>query len=477
MTAVTAGPFANDASAEPKARQASIVPSIILMIALSALLVRLAAILLVADPASPGAMEHSSLASGLITGQGFSFNESAGYTERGLYEPSSVQSPPYPLFLAGLYKLFGIAAPGAFITAWIVNALFAAATVPVLYLLARRIAPDGRYGHVVGVVAAGLFAMWPTQVFAVTQAQAIVAITFGFVAVSWLWLESLATGRLLPWIAYGLIGCVAALTEPVLLPPMALSGLWIIFTKRLPVPVRLRNAAVLLVIAFAVIGPWTWRNYRVHDVFMPIKSTFWVNVWKGNNATDPGNSGTDRPTLTADRLAEFRATGRDDLRQYDLLTPEQRVALDGKPAAEREELFGTWAKTWISDNPGSYAAVSGKRLAKTVWWDWDHPQGYKAFYLYPITRALLLVGTLVGGVIAWRRGWRMGHVVLLSGTAVLTYTLTVTAARFGLPLEPFQFLLCAAVFVSLFGRKVVETARPPRVTGYLGSRGINDGRQ
>ncbi|MEM1012996.1 MAG: glycosyltransferase family 39 protein [Planctomycetota bacterium] len=475
MTAVPAGTLAPESPARSSDRPESVLPSVIVVLAMSALLLRLAAILLIANPDAPGAMEHTSLAKGLLLGEGFSFNESAGYTERGLYEPSSVQSPPYPLFLAGLFKIFGVDSSAAYTAAWIVNAVFAALTVPALYLLTRRLAPDQRWGHVVGVLAAGLFAIWPTQVFAVTQAQAVVAITFGFVAIAWLWLESLETGRILPWIAYGVIGCFAALTEPVLLPPMALSGVWVLLTPRLPKPLRLRNGAILLALALAIIGPWTWRNYRVHDTFMPIKSTFWVNVWKGNNATDPGHSGTDRPELTAERLAQVQATGRDELRQYDLLTPEQRIALDGKPAVQREELFGQWAKSWISENPSMYAAVSGKRLAKTLWWDWDHPGGYKFFYLYPTTRAVLLLATLVGGFVAWRRGWHFSHVMLLSGLAVLTYTLTVTAARFGLPMEPFQFVLLALAGVAIFGRRRVEQVRPPIVASFLGKRAINDG--
>ncbi len=459
--------------------RARIVPTVVWVLVVSAVALRFAALLVAADPANPGAMEHHALAVSLLAGDGFSFNESAGYTQHGRYEPSSVQSPPYPLLLAGLYALFGTGSTGAYGAAVLINVFAAAVTVPILYLLVRRLALTDdrpRRAHVAGVIASGLFAIWPTQVYAVTQQQAVVIITLCFVTVAWLWLVSFDTGRLLPWIGYGVIGCFAALTEPVLLPAMALSGVWVLATRQLPLGLKLRNAIVLLACAFVIIGPWTWRNYSVHGTFMPIKSTFWVNVWKGNNATDPGHSGTDRPTLTAERLEEFRATGRDELRQYDLLTDRQRVELDGKSPAAREAVFGRLTRDWISNNPLGYAKNSLKRFAKTAWWDWDHPQGHQGFYVYPVSRAVLLVGSLIGLFLALKSGWRLRQVGLIVVTALLTYTLTVTAARFGMPMEPFQFALCGLGIATLIAGRTSIEERAPALLNYLGGRRFNDGK-
>jgi hypothetical protein len=430
-------------------------PRVVWWITLLAVATRLLALLVLGDAANPGAMEHHNLARSLLQGTGFSFNETAGYADYGYFGPSSVQSPPYPFFLATLYAIFGVGSAGAYWAGVLVNVLFAGATVPLLYLLVRRLGgrdEPGRF-HLAGLLACGLFAIWPTQIIAVTQLQVIIAITWAFVAVAYLWQRSLDTQALAPWIAYGLIGCLAALAEPVLLPPMALSGVWVLLTRQLPWPIRLRNGAILLACAFVIIGPWTWRNYRVHDAFMPIKSTFWVNVWKGNNGTDPGNSGTDRPTLTAERLKEYRQTGRDDLRQYSLLTDADRAALAGMTPVETEEYFGHLAKTWISENPGSYAKVSGKRLLKTLWWDWDHPRGHEGFYVYPISRMVLLLGTLAALPLALRARWRLGYLGLVSGLALLTYTLTVTAARFAMPMEPYQFALIGLLLATLLRRR------------------------
>ena len=432
----------------------------------SALAARLALIVLLQQWDASSAMEHASLARGLVEGNGFSFNEAGGYTQHGRYESSSVQSPPYPLLLAGLFEIFGVDSWRAYLAAQVLNCLAGAATVPLVYLMVRRL----RGPPAAALAAAALMAVWPTQVFAVAFVQAISLITLCTVAVVVLWYRSVDTGRLLPWLAFGLIGCVAALTEPVLLPAMALAGLLILCVRKLPWPLRLRNAAVLLACAFVVIGPWTYRNYRVHGALMPIKSTFWVNVWKGNN---PHSAGTDRPALTDQRLAEFRRYGNDDVRQYDLLGDEQRAELDGATTVGRERLWKQYATAFISQNPGRYAELCGIRLAKTLWWEWDNPKGHQAFYAYPITRAVLLVGSLLGLLVALGRRWRIGWPAVIVGTSLLTYTLTVTAARFALPLEPFQFALTAAAAWWAYDRYFAPRRRPPVVRDFARS---NDGR-
>ena len=452
-------------------------PTALWVMTVSALLLRLAVVLLLADPASPDAMEHRSLAVSLLAGDGFAFNEAAGYTQNGLYEPSSVQSPPYPFFLAGLYALFGVESPAAHLAAMAANVLVGAMTVPLVYALVRRLAPPSRptLSRRAALIAAGITAVALPQLYAVLAVQAVVPIVACTVGIALLWYVSLDTGRLLPWVAYGAVGCLAALTEPVLLPAMALSGVWVLFTTRLPGRLRLRNAAVLLACAVVFIGPWTWRNGRVHDAFVPIKATFWVNVWKGNNALDDGHSGTDRPALTPGRLAAYREHGVDAERQYDLLSDGQRLALRSADTPEREELFGSWAKAWIAGDPAGYAAVSGKRLVKTLWWDWDNPTGHQFFYAYPVWRGLLLIGSVAGLVVALRRGWRLGMPALIVGVSLLTYTLTITAARFAVPLEPFQYALVAALATALAGRWMSPADRPKMVETYLGDRRTNDG--
>ena len=118
-----------------------------------------------------------------------------------------------------------------------------------------------------------------------------------------------------------------------LLPILAASGLFIFAFKSLSFEMRSQRRGVCWALAIVIILPWTVRNRVVHGEWIPVKSTFWVNVWKGNN---PNATGTDRLEMTDEKKAQLKvtsldATSQDVAHQYDALTPEQRRAESGNP--------------------------------------------------------------------------------------------------------------------------------------------------
>jgi hypothetical protein len=409
-----------------------------------AFVLRLAAVIHLQAWKNPGAMEHRGIAVALLRGEGFAFNEF------GHYGPSSVQSPPYPLLLALLYAVFGPGTTSAHVAAMVLNCLVGAATCAMTFLLARRLGTH----PIVATLAASLVAVWPTQIYAVTVVQAVSLITLCTVAIVWLFYLSVDTRRMTPWLGFSFVGCLGALTEPVLLPFMVLSGVVICFWRGLPIDIRLRNALLLLLTALVVLLPWSYRNYRVHGHFVPVKNTVWVNIWKGNN---PNATGTDRIAMSPDvraRLGSMTDTERrdptvDSARQYDLLTAEQSIALWGRPEYEREQLFREWTTSWISSNPIRFAQLCGIRLLKSLWIEWDNP---KAQLIYVIARTTLVAGSLIGLILAIRLRLRLFIPLLVFGSGLLTYTLTIAAARFALPYEPWQLILIAVLMGRIAGR-------------------------
>lgn len=419
-----------------------------------ALAARLAVIAGLESWKNPNAMEHRGVAMSLLKGHGFSFREFDYFGQ------SSVQSPPYPLLLAGLFKVFGEDSARAYTAAMTINAIAGALSCVVTGLLAHRLGAS----FLISLVAAALVAVWPTQVYAVTVAQAISLITLCTVCVMWLFYVAIDSHKILPWVTYSLIGCLGALTEPVMLPFMALSGLLILFWPKLPWSIRFRNAAILFLSALLVIGPWSYRNYRVHGKFVPVKNTVWVNIWKGAN---PYATGTDRLPMTPEmreRLktmtdAEKRDANFDNARQYDKLTDDQRRELTGQPEIKREELFHKWAVGWITANPQKWIELCGIRLAKTLWIEWDNPKGEQFYF---VSRTILLGLSALGLILAFLHRWRMLIPILVMGTGVLTYTFTITAARFAFPYEPWQLILAALAVITLakkFGM-IEETPAP-----------------
>src|SRR6266550_8583224 len=101
------------------------------------------------------AIEHRSLAMSLIKYHTFYFRDF------NYFGPSSVQSPPYPFLLATLFKIFGPESNGAYIAAMVINSLAGAVTVVFAYLFVKSI--GGK--DLVALLAAGLVAIWPSQVY------------------------------------------------------------------------------------------------------------------------------------------------------------------------------------------------------------------------------------------------------------------------------------------------------------------------
>lgn len=418
---------------------------ILLTLCIAAFALRLGAIVKLHSWTHPDAMEHRSIAYSLVTNGCFCFRD----FDRT--QPSSYQSPPYPLLLAGFFEIFGPDSPRAFLAAMILNAGIGAITVWLTFWLARAIgARDG-----VALLASAAVAVWPTQIYACTVAQAVVLITAAVTAIIPLFYVSLRGGRLWPWIGFSVIGCIAALTEPAFLPAMVISGIIVLFARRLAPGTRVRNAAVLFLTALCILGPWTIRNYRVHGALVPVKSSFWVNTWKGNNDLA---SGTDRISLSAADRAKLNplsltqdARGVDGRHAYDALSAADRARLDGRSEIEREKIFKQLTVDWIRAHPAHYARLCWIRLRKTIWIDWENPKSYNIVYV--ASRAFLLATAFIGLLLAIRRRWSLGFPALLCATTLALYTLTITAARFAIPFEPLMLCLSAlaiADFASLF---------------------------
>jgi len=411
----------------------------LLLICFVAVALRVVAVVYFSSWNAARAMEHAEIARNLLQGRGFSF------TDLGGLEPTSVQSPTYPFLLAGLFYLFGMETPAAYVAALLVNCLLAVPGVVGMAAMTREMGGSRR----ASLIAAAMLGVWPTQVYAATHAQAVALIT---TCVVWMIALFIALGRersARTCVAYSLVASLACLTEPTLLPITALTGAIILFSRGAPMRVRLRNGAILLGTGLLVLGPWTLRNWSVHGAFVPVKSSFWVNVWKGANDLATGTDRLEMPEGNRERFDESfyslddrRSESVDQAHQYDALSTEQRLELQGRTEIERDKIFRRYATTWIADHPGRFANLSLVRLKKSLWIDWDNPRSHSVVYL--VSRATLVFLSVVGLLVALRSRWRIAFPLALFGSCLVVYTFTLTAARFAIPLEPVQFALGAA---------------------------------
>jgi 4-amino-4-deoxy-L-arabinose transferase-like glycosyltransferase len=212
-------------------------------------------------------------------GQGFAdpFGAQTGATA---WEP-----PLYPYLIAAVFRVTGIYSHASAFILLSLNSLFSALTCVPIFLIARRC-----FSEKVAVWSAWAWALFPPVmywcvrwVWETSLAALLLAVIF------WMALEMEELRGSAPWIGFGLLWGVAALTNSSLLSFLPVSGLWVWYRRsRLGKP---SFAGVTLAAIFfcAMIAPWLVRNFEVFGKFVFIRSNFGAELRLGNG---PGADGT-----------------------------------------------------------------------------------------------------------------------------------------------------------------------------------------
>jgi 4-amino-4-deoxy-L-arabinose transferase-like glycosyltransferase len=191
------------------------------------------------------------------------------------YVPSLIRLPGYPLFLAGIYSIFGHANNGAVRVA---QALLDTATCALIALLAFFWQPDESHRRTSALAALALAAVCPfTTIYAVTI---LTEVPTNFLAMATVLVATLAfRSQTLKrscrwWLVAGLIGGIAVLFRPDSGLFAAAIGVTLAITGLIRFKKDLGAALIkggLFSLAFAlVLTPWTIRNWRVFHLFQPL---------------------------------------------------------------------------------------------------------------------------------------------------------------------------------------------------------------
>lgn len=196
-----------------------------------------------------------------------------GYVEDGT--PTAYWPVGYPALIAAFYVVFGF----HYLPVIILQAVLGAATAVLTWRLASLFWAE-RSARAAGLIVAVL----PSQV--AYAARLFPAVAFGFVAVA----ATYVIIKYRRWVAAagaGFLTGAGALAAPVLLP---LPGMFFVIDLLAGRNWRrgLGRAAVAAAVMAAVVAPWTYRNWRVFGVLVPVSTNGGVISWMGNNAGADG---------------------------------------------------------------------------------------------------------------------------------------------------------------------------------------------
>ncbi len=189
--------------------------------------------------------------------------------------------PLYPGFIAGVYAIFGASLP----VLKAVQAVLGAGTCVLVWGLARELF-DRRVAALAGALAAayGMLVFYGGTVMIVNLQVPLV------VGLVWAVIRTLRHPSLPGWVLCGGLLGLSALARQTVLLLAPLLALWILFGQQgeHSFARRLAHGATFAVTIFALILPFTIRNYVVGDDLVLLNSTGGANFYMGNQRQADG---------------------------------------------------------------------------------------------------------------------------------------------------------------------------------------------
>ena len=222
-------------------------------------------------------------------------------------------------------------------------------------------------------------------------------------------------------LASGLLWGLAVLTRETVLYFVPVAAVWLAWRRR----GGARRAAWLVAAAALVVVPWTVRNWRVFDAFVPVSTSGALNLWQGNTR------------ISRQQVYEEYWAVRGRIPKYELARRRALEAvLDRQPLwileKLRDEMPAFWAahaQPVVHLERGAYGPVARPRAIAAV-----------AVVLLPYLLALVL---FVPGIARLPHGRAPLLVLAFLAFYVLLHVAAHGYPRYRLPAMPAVFLVAA----------------------------------
>jgi 4-amino-4-deoxy-L-arabinose transferase-like glycosyltransferase len=299
----------------------------------------------------------------IATGRGFAdpFDGQTG--------PTAWESPLYPYLIAGVFRITGVYTHASALILLAINSIFSALTCIPIFLIAKRC-----FTEKVALWTTWLWAVLPSVMYWSTRWVWETSLAaFLFALIFWLTLKLEDFEDTTPWMGFGVLWGVAALSNASLLSFLPVSGLWAWYRRAKKGMPSLSGVSLAALFFAATIAPWSVRNFEVFGKFIFIRSNFGAELRLGNG---PGADGTWMSYVhPSQNIVEFR--------RYQQLGEVAYVAMRKREAID-----------FIRADYGRFAWISLKRF---VYYWGGLPRSSEIPALAPFKNSVFLASS----VLAW----------------------------------------------------------------------------
>ncbi|MBA4317057.1 MAG: hypothetical protein C0412_01520 [Flavobacterium sp.] len=322
---------------------------------LVALILRLIFVLLFGDISNPLLWEYGQIAKNIVNGHGFSMSYPMHQGASAVILPSAYMPPAYVFILSAFIFVVGERAI-TYLLLLFLNCISGAFSAVLIYKISLKYFPLN-----VAVTSGYLTAFYPPFIYA--------CIDFGpttiyMMLLGGMWffgsvtVEKFSVRQIF---FCGLTGVGLSLMRAEGILIVLSFCLWLFFIR------YYRRAFLFMIIVILGISPWIIRNYTTFGTFVPISTSFGLNLWRGNNLNATG-------------------TGR-DLYGEGIWSSEyinqkiNEVSFDNKYEINKSKIFFKEAIAFITEHPEKELVLIIKKIFYFWTIDFTHPLARSFLYV------------------------------------------------------------------------------------------------
>lgn len=351
-------------------------------------------------------LQWSQMAVNLLSGKGFVIDTA----------PTAYRMPLYPLFLAGIYYLFGHA---NLFAVRIVQAALSAYTCLLIYITAVSVFSEEEKAERIGKISMAVSCFYP---FFIYYSGAVLTETlYIFLLVAFIFFMSKHKYVLASLMFGAAVMCRSELSAFIV---FIIAGLF--FTLRSKEAVLI--TATMVALMFAAMLPWTARNYLVFNKFVPLSTMGGWTFWEGNN---PQN-------LTGGPSHYFPDTS-------------------GMDEVQRDKYLRTEALKVIKDDPGRFTKLCWSKFRR--FWNFklntDDPRyaSKRNDLISMFSYGPVLLLSITGLMLSFHNRKKLVFIYFLIAFVMLVNLAFVSSLRYRLPIEPYLIMFAGYTLASLGRRK------------------------